>query len=175
MTGHQRDGAVVACDRIVKTPKLVLRIAPVVQRVGMLRIERHRPVEAGNRLLETPQPHQHVAAVKMRAGEIRLQGDGVVAVRQGLIQPLQHHENDGQIAMRRNRLRVEQQRPPEQPRRGLGIAAQLFGHAEHVQGVEVVRPSFQHPPIGGLGVVKLAEPLVGLAPGEFARSIKPLP
>ena len=56
MSWLYRKNPVVARNRIGKSPELVQRMACVVQRVQMKRIDRDRLVEARDRVGETPEP-----------------------------------------------------------------------------------------------------------------------
>jgi hypothetical protein len=155
-TGPQRDGPVVARDRIRDASEFLQGDAPVVPGIRAPRIDRDHPVETRDRVREALQARQRIAARVIGVGEIRLQGDGVVAVGQGLVRSLQRHQHGGQIGMSFGRSRVDQQGPPERLCRSLGVAALVFGQAEQLQRIEMVRAFFQDPPVGGLRIGKQA-------------------
>jgi len=111
----------------------------------------------------------------MRVDVIRFQRDEIVIAGQSLIRPLQRGKCDGESVASCGRLRVDRDGPPQEALRGLGIAALVLGHCEHMQRVEVAWALFQDLFVPGLGFGKIAEPVVRDRPGKQVCDLVNLP
>src|SRR5262249_58964571 len=83
--GPDRDGAVVACDRLLEAAHPLERDTAVAPALKKTRANGERTIIRVDRFRQSVQRHQQIGAIDVGVDEIRLMRDGAVEARQCLV------------------------------------------------------------------------------------------
>nr|WP_199805318.1 hypothetical protein [Bradyrhizobium pachyrhizi] len=75
MVGHEREHAIVACERLLVAPEVRKRDSAIIERRRKVLPERDRHIEARERFVEAAQRAQRVAEVAVRVRDVAVEPD----------------------------------------------------------------------------------------------------